>query len=115
MPPKTAMRWNSGIAPPTAGVGTDGAILITGITGVVPQGIRLLRFRQRGAQACVWSLDENGTNPDAAIGDDPAMLADEQAGVKTLHHLWRDIFLGVIAALAFDLGPQTQRGQYLQP
>src|SRR5687767_298073 len=97
MPPKTAMRVASAIVRPARGVGAEGPVLVAGIARLMPQGEWPQRPRQRVSQAGVGGIDQDGTDEDAAIGDDPTVTADQRGHVVILQHLGRDALLVVIA------------------
>src|SRR5438552_8981991 len=111
MPPKTAMRSN--IALPTGWIGAEGAVLVTRVTRLMPQRIARHRLFERAAQSCVGCFDQDRADIDAAVGDDPAMVADQLALVEPFHHFRRDPLVGGVAALSFDLVADAQRRQHL--
>src|SRR5579872_7246343 len=104
MPPRMASR--SAIAPPARRVGTEGAVLVAGVTGVMAQREGAERLLERAAQAGVRGVDQDRADEDAAVGDDATVVAQEEARVEALHHLRGDALVVVVAALALDLGTE---------
>src|SRR5262249_20360779 len=109
MPPKTAMR--SAIAVPSTRIGAQGAVLVTGVAGMVPQSETAQRFGQGTAHDGVGGLDKDRADTNAAIREDAAVIAQQLAHVKSLQHIRRDPLVIAVATVSLDLGAKTQRGQ----
>src|SRR5690242_9720130 len=105
------MRPRSGIAVSAGRVATQRPVLVAGVTGVVPQRVRLQRLAERIAKAGVGRLDEDGTDVDAAVSHDAAVMADQLPEVEAVHHLRRDALLVAVAALPALLRPDAQGRQ----
>src|SRR6267142_5782619 len=114
MPPNTAIRVASGVAPGGRSVGTNGSKLITGVASLMAQRIRPQRLRHRLAQARVGRLDEDRADENAAVGDHATVLTEQAAGVVILHHFRGDALFGAIAALPPRLSADAQRREDLE-
>src|ERR1700687_3912609 len=111
MPPNTAMRVCSGIASSAGSIGTDGPILVTGVTGMMAERVGGQGFLQGRAKTSVWRFNQDRADVHALVRDDPAVVAHQLALVEPLHHVGRDPFLHAITPLSFRLGPDPQRWQ----
>src|SRR5437868_8371665 len=115
MPPKTAIRLSSSIAASARGIGTNGAVLVARVTGVVPQRKGDRGLPKRGAKPGVWRFNQNRADMHAAVRDHAAVVTEQPALIIIVHHLWRDALLRTITASAFDLSAETQNRQNLEP
>src|SRR5438552_7595070 len=115
MPPKTAIRLSSSIAASARGIGTNGAVLVARVTGVVPQRIRDQGLLKRGPKPGVGRFNQNRADMHAAVRDHAAVVAEQPALVKIVHHLRSDALLRAITASALDLSTETQNRQNLEP
>src|SRR5437016_11626366 len=109
------MRRNSDVSFNTGGIGANRTVLIAGETRVVPQRVRTQGFLQRAPHPSIGRLDEDGADPDAPVGDDAAVVANQESRIKVIHHLRSDTLIVPVAALSVRFGADAKRGQNLEP
>src|SRR5687768_11653850 len=98
-----------------ARVAANRSELITGPTRAVLDGVRLQRLGERLPQERIGGLDQDRADRSAAVGDDPAVVADELRLVVAVEHLGGDPFVGPVAVRSCFFGADEQRWQDLEP
>src|SRR5437899_2804749 len=106
MPPNTAIRVSSGIVTSASWVTTERAVLVAGVTRLVPQSIRSQRIGQRPAEMGVVCLEEDRAYQHTTVRDEPAVVAKKVSLVEVAQHVNRDALFRPVAALPLDLGAE---------
>src|SRR5713226_7319010 len=107
------MRRNSNVPFLASGICADGPVLIAGVTGMVTQRIRPERFFERRSQTSIRRFNQNWANEDSPIRHRSAVMANQQIGIKSMHHFRSDSLIGMIGSAAIRFRSYTKRGQNL--
>src|SRR5689334_14726109 len=100
MPPKTAIRFSSGITLSTGSVGADRAVLVTSVASLVAERVTDECVVQHCSEVRVRGFDQDRAHINPPVGDYAAVVTDQMAVIETFHHFRRHALFRTIAPLS---------------